>query len=121
MYKIITDREEIKNFLENAKTGTYVSFTWRKVVGDFEKVSKGVGRLLGQKGQRIKTSAKGYEYILFATTNNVKHTAHCMYYENGAVIDRAEYQEKTNDIKPIEKWFNKRIDDIVSIKVKVAE
>ena len=108
------ERQQFEVIMLNYKKGTYIHMLWETVgkAGDVKK-SSGVVRFTNVE---VRTSKDGYDYVTARITKNKKVKPHITYYNaEGVIISKEEY-EANNQTYQITDYFNKRLDDIISLR-----
>lgn len=105
---------EFNDTMKNYHKGTYVAMVWKTTIGDYEKVSKGVVRIVNVE---IQLNKNDVEYIRIRTTNNQKQKTKVHYYYLGVEITKDQFEQETNKkSKQINGgYFSKHLSDIIAI------
>ena len=108
------ERQQFEMIMLNYKKGTYVHMVWETVgkAGDV-KLSSGVVRFTDIE---VKTSKEGYDYITARITKNKKVRPHITYYNADGIIISKEDYEANNKTYQITDYFNKRLENIISLR-----
>lgn len=106
------DKTTYQNKTQNYKKGTYIAMVWKTTIGNYEKISSGVVRLVNVD---IQVSKQNIEYVRIRTTNNPKQKVKVKYFNNGVEITQQEYEKANPTKSQVNGYFSKHLVDILAL------